>query len=201
MNLKNVKILLRRVDLDVNVESISDGGPNNTKGVEHNRWFALHFLSAGFSDVSPSPVILSDTLEILKLILSDPRTSWQHRRHGFGAFIFYNDKPLPIVSFYLDHEKRRVNADRIRLNVLRRQSAAGLRLPDHVLQFSLLPMINQSIFTQSVLDDVGEYSWYDHDKKIGKEARTSYQPLMDLLTTFLREYDNIHEFSIPTVCW
>ena len=140
-------------------------------------------------------------LTITKLLLSDSRTILAHARKGLESAVVHNY--AAVVKVFLQHEKSRIDADRARLAVFSRQSPAGLNVPDEVARVKLFPFLGQMIITQDVFDRIASTSYDDFQWRLydptNPRSRPAYQPMIDLLTTFLREYGNIDDFIIPTV--
>ena len=142
-------------------------------------------------------------IAITRLVAFDPRNSQEHLQSALFQSARCNC--LPIAKIILQREKSRINADRTRLEVLRRQSAAGQSVPDEVMIVYILPCFGgQTIVTQNVFDEIarssyGEFQDHSHHPSSSIHGPLHRQPMIDLLTTFLREYGNIDDFDIPTV--
>ena len=95
----------------------------------------------------------------------------------------------------------------MRLAVFAKQSAAGLAVPEEVRKVSVFPFFGQVIVTQDIFDAIATQSLdefhtvdaEDQSHTVFTQGRPVRQPMIDLLTTFLREYGDIHDFDIPTV--
>ena len=133
-----------------------------------------------------------------KFILSDARTSFELIQDSLMLAV--QDNCVPFAKLLLQHEKSRMDADRVRLAVLSKQSDAGLIVPDEVKQVNFFPMFRQPIVTQDMFDAVAKESYYEFQKcGITHSPRPARQPMIDLLTIFLREYGSVNDFDIPTV--
>lgn len=195
LNVSNVEFLLRRPELDLNALASRDDCRFP------KRWYPLEFIQ--FKDPVVADPHLDSTFAITKLILADARTSVDHLQRGLCRSAYYNFLPFAKVLL-----QSRIDADRNRLDALRRQSAAGLAVPNEVIAVQILPFLGQTIVTQDVFDTIAERSYgeFQYDKKWQDRnwpkkpgARFRRLPMIDLLTTFLLEYGNIDDFDIPIV--
>ena len=86
-------------------------------------------------------------------------------------------------------------------------------MPDEVIAVEILPWLGQTIVTQCVFDQIAQKSYSEfqdgpnyfeetdyHDREL-RSPRPRRQPMIDLLTAFLREYGNINDFDIPPAIW
>ena len=98
---------------------------------------------------------LDRAIGITKLISADPRISLGNRQSALRKFVsLRDDNFLPIAEVFLQQEKSRIDADRIRLDVFLRQSAAGQNMPDEVVKLQIQPWLGQTIVTQEVFDEI-----------------------------------------------
>ena len=187
-----VRAILKRPEVDLNYAAEYEDG------VEYLYPLDIITVKAIILPITFVTPKLDSAIAIAKMISADHRTSSQHLQKSLFRSATFNF--LPIAEALLQGQKSRIDADRTRLDVLRRQSTTGLSVPDEITTVELLPWLGQTIVTQDVFDEIAKWSysgWQSGSKYLRPRQRR--QPMIDLLTTFLREYGNIDDFDIPTV--
>ena len=186
----DLEVLLQRPELDINYKNSANA---------YALTYVLYDMIVIDQRLTHNPVSIGQVLEVVSMMVSDPRISLEHARQGLVAFCV--DSCLPAANVILDREQARLESDRVRLAMLRRQSEAGLLVPEEIVKFDLHQYLgSQKVITQETFDAVAEFSYSEFQNEgIVPRPTVAYKRVVDLLTTFLEEYGNVDDFDIPTV--